>query len=502
MPDGKVKIYLTKKASNVPVGQNIPQVISQSQSAQQVPPVNQQPIAQNSSPVVGQQTSSAVIDSSTNVLDMSGFTIPSIDSNDKHVLKVICNQIRKSPIEIPIREDIETFAHFSSYIISILGLNKELKAILFNETGCPYVNSLDLYFMNFPKIDYSKVHYIVFTKTPSVCDTVSVAPMETKASPQMIRITKPSVLNPLDIKFEIDLSNTLSVLKYKVFELSKIHPSNQILKFGNTVLANDLETLATYGIQKDSIVELQFKATSNSVPSTPCDKFFYKDVKLINEQSEIANECLRANLIVLSQHIADDDKNKFCAAVERYTADMPLVYAFKSLFRGTLISQPSRIALEEGLFSSILNFFKSLKTVPAIKTDEVFSYIRNFLGFIIESTTKITDLEKVKAHSNAITLQNLCYLTLKPIKNPALLKLDYGVTVVVDREASEEQIDKGLTFDHYKKPSKADLKSTSEFEEAWSLFLTNHLDNDEYETLFWSGFNSETDEFKLPEANC
>ncbi len=99
-------------------------------------------------------------------------------------------------------------------------------------------------------------------------------------------------------------------------------------------------------------------------------------------------------------------------------------------------------------------------------------------------------------------MQNLCYLTLKPIKNPALLKLDYGVTVVVDREASEEQIDKGLTFDHYKKPSKADFKSTSEFEEAWSLFLTNHLDNDEYETLFWSGFNSETDEFKLPEANC
>ena len=131
---------------------------------------------------------------------------------------------------------------------------------------------------------------------------------------------------------------------------------------------------------------------------------------------------------------------------------MPLVYVFKSIFRGTLISQPSRIALEEGLFSSILNFLKGLKTLPAIKTEEVFSYIRNFFGFIIESTTKITDLEKVKTHSNAVTFQNLCYLTLKPIKIPALLKLDYGVTVVVDRDASEEQINKGLTFDHYKKP--------------------------------------------------
>jgi hypothetical protein len=136
--------------------------------------------------------------------------------------------------------------------------------------------------MNFSKIDYSKLHYIVFSKTASVCDVVPVAPMETKTNPQMIRITKASVLNPLDIKFEIDLTNTLSVLKFKVFELSKVHPSNQILKFGNNILSNDLETLATYGIQKDSIIELQFKATSNFVPSTPCDKFFYKDVKLVN----------------------------------------------------------------------------------------------------------------------------------------------------------------------------------------------------------------------------
>ncbi len=54
----------------------------------------------------------------------------------------------------------------------------------------------------------------------------------------MIRVTKVSVLNPLDIKFEIDLSNTVAVLRYRVFELTKIHPFNQILKFGNTILSN------------------------------------------------------------------------------------------------------------------------------------------------------------------------------------------------------------------------------------------------------------------------
>ena len=128
-----MKIYLTKKASNVQqnIPQNQPQLVVQNQPAQQIQPVNQQPVAQNQNPVVVQQPSSP-ISSSTNVLEMTGFKIPTVESNDKHILKVICSQIRKSPIEIPIREDIETFMHFSSYIVSILGLNKELKAVLFS----------------------------------------------------------------------------------------------------------------------------------------------------------------------------------------------------------------------------------------------------------------------------------------------------------------------------------------------------------------------------------
>ncbi len=78
------------------------------------------------------QQQSTTINTSTYVLDMKGFRIPTIESNDKHILKVICSQIRKSPIEIPIRKDIETFMDFSSYVVSILGINKELKAVLFN----------------------------------------------------------------------------------------------------------------------------------------------------------------------------------------------------------------------------------------------------------------------------------------------------------------------------------------------------------------------------------
>ncbi len=67
--------------------------------------------------------------------------------------------------------------------------------------------------------------------------------------------------------------------------MTGIHPFNQILKFGNTVLANDLETLTAYKFKENSIVELAFKLNSNLIPSSICDKFYYKDVTLVNEQT-------------------------------------------------------------------------------------------------------------------------------------------------------------------------------------------------------------------------
>lgn len=112
-----------------------------------------------------------------------------------------------------------------------------------------------------------------------------------------------------------------------------------------------------------------------------------------------------------------------------------MVYAFKSLFVGSFLSQASRIALEEGLYSCILNFIKGLKTIPVIKTDEVFLYVRNFLGYILESMTKIQNIQKVNNYFEYVTLRNTCYFTLKTIKSQAILKLDNGEHVLVDKES-------------------------------------------------------------------
>lgn len=61
--------------------------------------------------------------------------------------------------------------------------------------------------------------------------------------------------------------------------MTQIHPQNQIIKFANKPLSNNVETLKSYGVAQDSILELTFKLSSNLVPCTFADKFYYKDIK-------------------------------------------------------------------------------------------------------------------------------------------------------------------------------------------------------------------------------
>ena len=158
---------------------------------------------------------------------------------------------------------------------------------------------------------------------------------------------------------EVDLDNTLSVLKYKLFKITRIHPKNQILKFANKPLINDVETLKSYNIQPDTILELSFKLNSNLVPCTYADKFYYKDIKHIREQSENSIVELRSNLLALTAHLSDDDKVRLPYFIRGLTQNMPLAYAVKCLMRNNFLSQCHRIALEEGLMLALSEHIKS-----------------------------------------------------------------------------------------------------------------------------------------------
>lgn len=99
-------------------------------------------------------------------------------------------------------------------------------------------------------------------------------------------------------------------------------------------------------------------------------------------------------MIVLSAHLDDlNDVPKLLYFIEKYTNDLPLTYALKVFLRDKFLSQASRIALEEGFFSAILNYAKSCQKPTIIYINEVFLYIRSFLGFVLEGMSKLTKID-------------------------------------------------------------------------------------------------------------
>lgn len=122
--------------------------------------------------------------------------------------------------------------------------------------------------------------WAVFTPSASALDTPVAKPQP------IVNPVKISLLRGSDkVEVEVDLDNSLDSLRSHIFEVLKFHPQNQILKFGGKILANLGDSLRSYGLAADSIVEVGFKLSSNLVPSTFADKFYYKDVKHSREQS-------------------------------------------------------------------------------------------------------------------------------------------------------------------------------------------------------------------------
>lgn len=61
-----------------------------------------------------------------------------------------------------------TFAELSRYIVKKFNLNENLKALVYTSEGQPLLFNLDLIHMTVPKLDLSKVYYVIFTVTASL----------------------------------------------------------------------------------------------------------------------------------------------------------------------------------------------------------------------------------------------------------------------------------------------------------------------------------------------
>ena len=264
--------------------------------------------------------------------------IPILSSEIKNKMLLNCPQIRKNIIELPRDDSLVSYFEISRYIVSQLGLNSNLKALIYSKKGEPFFYNLDLMHMRLPKIDFSEELFVIFTATPSTLDEEVIEP----EMPMNKRKNATLIITQGMTKFEVKLSLdfTIAVLRYQIFKMRNIHPNNQILKFGNNYLSNNNETLRYYGVENASPIQLSFKHYSNIL-----SKFYHKDIKHIREQNEKSITSLRSNLFVLAEHLSSEDKHKFTYFFRGLTENMPLVYGLKCLMEQTFLSQCHRIAI-------------------------------------------------------------------------------------------------------------------------------------------------------------
>lgn len=137
---------------------------------------------------------------------------------------------------MPFDESLDSYLDLSKYLIRRLGIDPHLKAILYNSKGQPFLYNIDLMHMRLPKLDFSEELYVIFTASESTVDEDVVEPVTLSGKLSQISVTRGNDKYTM----EIDLDNTLSVLKYKIFKMTQIHPQNQTIKFANKPLANNV----------------------------------------------------------------------------------------------------------------------------------------------------------------------------------------------------------------------------------------------------------------------
>lgn len=227
--------------------------------------------------------------------------------------------------------------------------------------------------------------WVIFTASPATIDTAVQKPEP------IVNACKISILRGTEkYQLEVDLDNSLDSLRSRIFELLKYHPLNQILKFGGKPLMNFAEPLKACGLAADSIVEVAFKLGNNLVPCTFADKFYYKDIKHVREQSDEGIAELRSTLLTLCAHLSEDDKIKLVAYLRTLAGNLPLAYNFKCLFANNFVSQVHRIAIEEGLLASLSDFLRGCTpTLDQLTWKESFTKFRDYMGFVLEGALKL-----------------------------------------------------------------------------------------------------------------
>ena len=136
------------------------------------PPMATSPSAHNTatvSPAINVPPNHNLVSKNT-VLNLSKLHIPVLEPQIKSRIKLHCPQIRKAAIELPFDLNIDSYLDLSKHMVSQLGLESDLKAIIYNKRGQPFLYNLDLMHTRLPKLDLAEPFYALFTRSPSTAD--------------------------------------------------------------------------------------------------------------------------------------------------------------------------------------------------------------------------------------------------------------------------------------------------------------------------------------------
>ena len=134
-----------------------------------------------------------------------------------------------------------------------------------------------------PELDDREVFTVVFTVASSTAET-SVDPIHVFDEKHLIFV---KVREPMGFKVDLE-KTTVGDLQSFIFGKFRIHPLNQLIKFGAKTLLDSTQQLHQYGIVENSMVEVHFKPRHRLTALTYCDNFYSQQVEHIFTQSESA----------------------------------------------------------------------------------------------------------------------------------------------------------------------------------------------------------------------
>jgi hypothetical protein len=274
-----------------------------------------------------------------------------------------------------------TFYELSTVICQLFSLEgkNNLKALLYHFNGQPLIWSTDYMSLYLPEIDDKQTFTVIFTAATSTSET-PVEPLKFFDEKHLIFV---KVREPIGFKVDIE-KTTVGDLQSLVFNKFRIHPLNQLIKFGAKTLLDATQPLHVYGLVENSMVEVAFKPRHRITALTYSDNFYTQQVEHTFPQSIKAKRTFRSNMLILCHRLPAKLKIKLLALLRELTHNHALVCALDSLFHQCNITETHKIALEEGMLTLFIGFLSKAKDVPVNHpSEDIFSLTRECLGFYL-----------------------------------------------------------------------------------------------------------------------